>query len=146
MFCCHPRRTSDESFRRFAWRLIGLQKIGWIDHFEFGVMINMLMLLHGRAGNREAVRSWRVCWQPATWKAVEGIPATCPSSGSLHPPRRRANCCCLTRSRHVQLVAYGATSERQRYDQRKSGDDTSDHINLTLQATWCHPHALIREK
>ena len=108
MFCCHPRRTSDESFRRFAWRLIGLQKIGWIDHFEFGVMINMLMLLHGRAGNREAVRSWRVCWQPATWKAVEEIPATCPSSGSLHPPRRRANCCCLTRSRHVQLVAYGA--------------------------------------
>ena len=73
MFCCHPRRTSDESFRRFAWRLIhsmdfteqnlelfqkkweGLQKIGWIDHFEFGVVINMLMLLHGRAGNREAV-------------------------------------------------------------------------------------------
>lgn len=22
MFCCHPRRTSEESFRRFAWRLI----------------------------------------------------------------------------------------------------------------------------
>jgi len=73
MFCCHPRRTSEESFRRFAWRLIhsmdfteqnlelfqkkwgGLQKIRWIDHFEFGVVINMLMLLHGRAGNREAV-------------------------------------------------------------------------------------------
>ena len=55
MFCCHPRRTSEESFRRFAWRLIGLQKIGWIDQFEFGVVINMLMLLHGRAGNREAV-------------------------------------------------------------------------------------------
>ena len=55
MFCCHPRRTSEESFRRFAWRLIGLQKIGWIDHFEFGVVINMLMLLHGRVGDREAV-------------------------------------------------------------------------------------------
>ena len=131
MFCCHPRRTSEESFRRFAWRLIhsmdfteqnlelfqkkwgGLQEIGWIDHFEFGVVINMLMLLHGRAGDREAVSGLESVLTTRNLGNVEDRPATCPSSGSLHPPRRRANCCCLTRSRHVQLVAYGATSEER---------------------------------